>query len=91
MLGLGLLLGSCLALREAKRKGLGGDFVYQFIVRAVLAFIIAGRIGLYLPFTVGARSFTPPGFFFPISTLMRPGGVDGPKYLCALFPTPPGG
>ncbi|HHY15153.1 MAG TPA: hypothetical protein GX521_03655 [Firmicutes bacterium] len=59
MLGLGLLLGSCLALREAKRKGLGGDFVYQFIVRAVLAFIIAGRIGFVFAI-YGWRTFIYP-------------------------------
>lgn len=46
MLGLGLLLGSYLAQREAKRKGLGADFVYEFIVKAVLIFILAGRIGV---------------------------------------------
>lgn len=45
MLGLGLLFGSCLAQQEAKRKGLGADFVYQFIVKAGLVFIVAGRVG----------------------------------------------
>ncbi len=59
MLGLGLLLGSCLAQREAKRKGLGADFVFQFIVKAVLVFIIAGRIGFVFA-VYGWRTFIYP-------------------------------
>ncbi|HBG10435.1 MAG: prolipoprotein diacylglyceryl transferase family protein [Limnochordia bacterium] len=45
MLGLGLLIGSYLAQREGKRKGIGADFVFHFIVQATLVFILAGRIG----------------------------------------------
>lgn len=44
MLGLGLLIGSYLAQREGKRKGLGADFVFQFIINGTLVFIAAGRI-----------------------------------------------
>lgn len=43
MLGLGLLLGSVLAQREGKRKGIGADFVFQFIIQVALVFILAGR------------------------------------------------
>lgn len=44
MLGLGLVIGSYLAQREGKRKGLGADFVFEFIVQVSLMFILAGRI-----------------------------------------------
>lgn len=43
MLGLGLLVGSVLAQREGKRKGLGSDFVFRFIVQTALVFIVVGR------------------------------------------------
>lgn len=43
MLGLGLVLGSLLAQREGKRKGLGSDFIFRFIVQTTLVFIVAGR------------------------------------------------
>lgn len=43
MLGLGLVLGSILAQREGKRKGFGAEFIFQFIVRATLTFVIVGR------------------------------------------------
>lgn len=45
MLGLGLVLGTYLAQREAKRRGIGSDFVFQFIVKTALVFIVVGRIG----------------------------------------------
>ncbi|NMB20574.1 MAG: hypothetical protein GX979_06900, partial [Firmicutes bacterium] len=44
MLGMGLLIGSALAQREGKRKGIGSDFVFHFIVRTVLVFVVIGRI-----------------------------------------------
>ncbi|NLL47609.1 MAG: prolipoprotein diacylglyceryl transferase [Firmicutes bacterium] len=44
MLGIGLLIGSALAQREGKRKGIGSDFVFEFIVKTVLVFIVVGRI-----------------------------------------------
>lgn len=43
MLGLGLVLGALLAQREGKRKGIGSDFVFSFVLRAALAFIAVGR------------------------------------------------
>lgn len=45
MLGLGLVLGTYLAQREAKRRGIGSDFVFQFIVKTAIVFIVVGRIG----------------------------------------------
>lgn len=44
MLGLGLLIGSCLAQQEGKRKGFGPDFIFSFVVGVALAFMLGGRI-----------------------------------------------
>ena len=44
MLGLGLLIGSCLAQQEGKRKGFGPDFIFNFVVGVALAFMLGGRI-----------------------------------------------
>ncbi|NMB02287.1 MAG: prolipoprotein diacylglyceryl transferase [Firmicutes bacterium] len=43
MLGLGLVIGSLLAQREGKRKGIGADFMFSFIVQVTIAFVIVGR------------------------------------------------
>lgn len=43
MLGLGLLMGSYFAQREGKRKGIGSDFIFRFVVQVSLVFTIAGR------------------------------------------------
>lgn len=43
MLGLGLLLGSLLAQKEGKRKGISSEFVFRFILNAVIVFVFAGR------------------------------------------------
>mgnify|MGYP000858736958 CR=1 FL=1 len=45
MLGLGLLIGSVLAQREGKRKGIGQETVFAFILKAALVFVLAGRVG----------------------------------------------
>ena len=58
MLGLGLLVGSYLAQREGKRKGIGSEFIYRFIVQATLVFIVAGRFSCDSGSTVGGFSFT---------------------------------
>lgn len=44
MIGLGLIIGSMLAQREGKRKGLGADFVFRYIIQTALVFIIVGRV-----------------------------------------------
>lgn len=44
MLGIGLLLGTMLAQREGKRKGLGTDFIFRYVVQTCLVFIVAGRL-----------------------------------------------
>ena len=43
MLGLGLVIGSLLAQREGKRKGIGSDFIFHFVLRATLVFVVVGR------------------------------------------------
>jgi len=43
MLGLGLLIGSFLAQREGKRKGIGLEVVFQFIVKLAVVFVVSGR------------------------------------------------
>lgn len=43
MLALGLLIGSLLVQREGKRKGLGSDFMFRYVVQVTLVFIVAGR------------------------------------------------
>lgn len=50
MLGLGLLIGSVLAQREGRRKGLGSEVVFQFIVKTVLLFTVAGRFAYVYQF-----------------------------------------
>src|SRR5690554_2492588 len=63
MLGLGLLIGGLLAQREGKRKGLGSDFVYRFIVQAAIVFVIAGRFG-HVYQLYGWRTFIYPWTLF---------------------------
>ncbi|MCK9524612.1 MAG: prolipoprotein diacylglyceryl transferase [Limnochordia bacterium] len=63
MLGLGLLIGSALAQREARRKGIGSDFVFRFIVKALLVFVVVGRIAHVYPL-YGLRTFIYPWTLF---------------------------
>lgn len=49
MLGLGLVVGSILAQREGKRKGLGTELIFKFIVQVALVFTIVGRLGVVFP------------------------------------------
>lgn len=63
MLGLGLLIGSALAQREGRRKGLGSDFVFQFVVKAALVFIVIGRFAYVYQFH-GLRTFIYPWTLF---------------------------
>ncbi len=63
MLGLGLLIGSALAQREGRRKGLGSEFVFRFIVKTVSVFLIAGRFAYVYQFH-GLRTFIYPWTLF---------------------------
>ncbi|HKM43439.1 MAG TPA: prolipoprotein diacylglyceryl transferase family protein [Limnochordia bacterium] len=63
MLGIGLLIGTALAQREGKRKGIGTDFIFRFIVQAVLVFVVMGRIS-YVYALYGLRTFLYPWTLF---------------------------
>ncbi len=45
MLGLGILSGSSLALREARRRGIGMERMSDYVFWGALVFLVVGRIG----------------------------------------------
>ena len=63
MLGLGLLIGSALAQREGKRKDISHDLVFTFIIKAVLVFVLVGRIACVYQ-VYGWRTFIYPWTLF---------------------------
>lgn len=84
MLGLGFLLGSCLAQREGKRKGIGSDFVFRYIVRAALVFVLAGRLSFVWQFH-GWRTLIYPWALFSGVQLDEVWGLIGAGLYTAYF------
>jgi len=62
MLGLGVLGGSSLAMREARRRGIGIDRMFDYILAASLIFLAAGR-GAQTISQHGAAVITRPWLF----------------------------
>lgn len=84
MLGLGLVLGSVLAQREGKRKGFGAEFIFQFIVRVTLAFVIAGRFATVFG-VHGWRVFVYPWVLFADPQLQEIWGAIGAGLYTLYF------
>ena len=72
-----------MAQREAKRRGIGSDFVFQFIVKTTLVFIVVPHwLCVFRPWL--AHAALPVGFVFRCTWMKH--GLNGDEHLPPLFP-----
>ena len=84
MLGLGLLVGSYLAQREGKRKGIGSEFIYRFIVQRT-GFIVAAVFFSCVFRLHGWRVFLYPWVLFRSAQLDEGTGLLGAAVYTIYF------
>lgn len=84
MLGIGLVIGSILAQREGKRKGIGSDFIFRYIVQVNLVFVLVGRVACVYKIQ-GWRTLIFPWTLFSGTQLHDVGGLIGAGIYTIYF------